>query len=108
MVDRRQWTAVAPLLLEMSGIPHPVDAAHLARKCRLTLVRRPGPGVELVGSELRYDATAAGEQRQRLIAEGIARWALRVCVVPESDLAVHTIMRGLLGGRAQLRRAVRS
>jgi hypothetical protein len=97
--DRTQWSALAATLLEITHLQAPVEADELAALCGLNLVRRPGPGMELVGTELRYDASAEGAQRQRLLLEGVSRWALRSCLISESDLAIHCVVRGLSAGR---------
>lgn len=96
--DRSQWTAIAESLLERACLRAPAEPEELAALLGLNLVRRLGPGVELVGREIRYDASAEGARRQRLISEGVARWGLRSCLVPASDLAIHAVVAALRAG----------
>jgi hypothetical protein len=93
--DRTQWTAIASLLLQIIPQHGPVDADVLARAWRLKLVRRSGAGFELVGNELRYDETSEGEERQRLLKQGLAVWAMRQLLLTTSEPAVYCIVREL-------------
>lgn len=95
MGDRDQWAVVAAVLLRLSGLKSPVDAGLLARACRLTLVKRPGHGAELLGREVHYDAHAGIWERQRQIARCVARWALQACGLDAHDIAIHAVVRAL-------------
>lgn len=65
---------------------------------RLTLIKRPGPGGELIDDEIHYDEDAVGSARQRILAKCVVTWCLRVCGEPESDIAVHCIVQALTVG----------
>jgi hypothetical protein len=90
--------SIVSALLEGSGQPAaaPIDVFAMVWCCGLRRVHRPGPGIELVGVELRYDVTQERAAQIKLLAIGIAEWAVIWSGYAVTTELVSSIARALI------------